>query len=511
MAPFASRLHSGFSGRQIGALAVVLLLLISPPLWTHPLPPQSDYVNHLARMHILAHLGDPLLSRFYDANWQIIPNLMMDLVIPFLERGVSVYFAGQIFAFMTFGLIVTGLLTLNRALFGRWSPVPLIGLPFLYNYIFLVGLANYLFGIGLALVALSAYVVLHERRLLAMAASAAFVFVIFFCHLFAVGIYGMGVLALEIMDMVTHRSPRRVVLRLVQAGIPFLVCIPLLLASPTRQLATEIAWEAGGKFTGIIYAIEIYSDVAAAIVVGSIAAAAVWLRRHNLIDVHPFGWVFLAVAVAIYMAMPRVLFASWLADQRLPIAILFIFVTAVRVKLHRREVRRGFIALLLLLVSVRVIEVDVAWSALSATGSQFKSSLRRIKPGSKILVAYGDRTGGSEAVDLGLVHAACLAVIERNALVSTVFAVEGKQVLRIKPEFSDRVDTADGTPPSIHEVLLAADEWRFPFDAYWRDWRKKYDYIYVIYTDTEDPDPVPDLLSLAFEGDRFKLYQIKKP
>jgi hypothetical protein len=47
----APRFRSGgFSGLQIAVLGVVFTLLISVPIWTHPLPPLSDYVNHLARM-----------------------------------------------------------------------------------------------------------------------------------------------------------------------------------------------------------------------------------------------------------------------------------------------------------------------------------------------------------------------------------------------------------------------------------------------------------------------------
>ena len=36
---------SGISGVQIGILFAALTLLISIPVWTHPLPPLSDYVT----------------------------------------------------------------------------------------------------------------------------------------------------------------------------------------------------------------------------------------------------------------------------------------------------------------------------------------------------------------------------------------------------------------------------------------------------------------------------------
>jgi hypothetical protein len=44
-----------------------------------------------------------------------------------------------------------------------------------------------------------------------------------------------------------------------------------------------------------------------------------------------------------------------------------------------------------------------------------------------------------------LVHAACIAMIERSALVTTAFTVQGKQILRVRDEYRDIVDTKDGT------------------------------------------------------------------
>src|ERR1700712_3451044 len=83
---------SGISGAQIGILFAALTLLISIPIWTHPLPPLSDYVNHLARMHIIAALqADPQASKFYEVNWQVIPNLTMDFIVPTLARVMNIY------------------------------------------------------------------------------------------------------------------------------------------------------------------------------------------------------------------------------------------------------------------------------------------------------------------------------------------------------------------------------------------------------------------------------------
>src|SRR5674476_1666181 len=115
----------GISGGQIAVLFAALTLLISIPIWTHPLPPLSDYVNHLARMHVIATLAkNPQFASFYELDWQVIPNLTMDLIVPQLARVMNVYRAGQVFIVGMFALIISGVLALNRALIGRWSVFP---------------------------------------------------------------------------------------------------------------------------------------------------------------------------------------------------------------------------------------------------------------------------------------------------------------------------------------------------------------------------------------------------
>ena len=78
---------AGYPVQHIIVLFAALTMLISIPIWTHPLPPLSDYVNHLARMHVIATLPkNPLLANFYEIDWQVVPNLTMDLVVPLLAR-----------------------------------------------------------------------------------------------------------------------------------------------------------------------------------------------------------------------------------------------------------------------------------------------------------------------------------------------------------------------------------------------------------------------------------------
>src|SRR6185437_10390849 len=238
---------AGFTGLQIALMAAAFTVLISVPIWTHPVPPLSDYINHLARMSTMATLAhDPRLANFYEIQWQIIPNLTMDLIVPLLAKGMKIYLAGQVFVVAMFALIISGTLVLNRALVGRWSALPLFAIPLLYNYVFLVGLMNYSFCIGVALWALAGWIAVRERAWpIRMLLSTACVVVLFFCHLSALGIYAIGVLSYESFRLWDRRRepwlPR--IVDFAAGGVPFIAAAPLLDASPTMELVGKMWWD----------------------------------------------------------------------------------------------------------------------------------------------------------------------------------------------------------------------------------------------------------------------------
>jgi hypothetical protein len=504
----------GFSGLHIAVMAVAFTILISIPIWTHPLPPLSDYVNHLARMNAIATLSDdPQLANFYTIQWQVIPNLTMDLIVPLLAKVMKIYLAGQVFLVAMFALIVSGTLALNRALVGRWSALPLFAIPLLYNYVFLVGLMNYIFGIGVALWALAGWVAVRERawsiRLLLSTAS---VVVLFFCHLSALGIYGIGVLSFEIWRLWQRRRepwPGRIA-DFVAGGLPFLAAAPLLYASPTMDLVGKSWWDQRGKLDGLTYVISDYSDIVAFAIITAMIGSIVWAVRHRVLRFHPVVFALMGVGAVVYFALPRIMFDTYMTDQRVPIGVAFMLLACGDLELRRRLIRRGFVVILIVLVSMRLTEIDYNWSQLSDSTSQFRSSVKRIAPGSKVFVAYADRSLGEDVRDLGLVHAACIAMIERSALVTTAFTVSGKQVMHVKPQYYDYVDRFDGTPPSITQLLVAASRPMPGTPAFWLNWTK-FDYLYLLFAEDDAPNPDPSRLKLVADGDRFQLYKIINP
>jgi hypothetical protein len=514
-----------FGKGKIAILFTVLVAIAAIPILLNPLPPLSDYINHLARMQVIANVhSDPDLSRYYEIDWQVIPNLMMDLILPPLLRIMNVYEAGQLYTLASFALILSGTVALNRQLFSRWSALPLVAAPLLYNDVFFVGTMNYVFGIGLMLWALTAWIALRERgRTLRLSLSALFVLGLFFCHLFALGVYGVGLLAFESQRLwnAWRRVPRSagkaaarramlpLVVDFVMTGLPFLPVPGLLMLSPTRGL-WNFDWQLNGKMAGLLFVIQAYSQIIAFLLAAVAASAAAWAFRRRALSFHRFGLVLLAVGAIVYIALPRVMFETYMVDLRLPISLTLILIACVDVDLRRPLARRVFAVGIIAILAVRVGEVEYRWRQLSATTDSFRQSVQLLKRGAKVAVAYADPNGGDRLRDYALVHADCIAVIDRSALVTTEFTVVGKQILHARPAYRRRVDTVDGTPPMIGTLVRVADRNDPDPDHYWVHWTSDYDYLYVLFTKPDFKNPDRTHLIEIFAGDRFILYRIER-
>ena len=85
----------------------------------------------------------------------------------------------------------------------------------------------------------------------------------------------------------------------------------------------------------------------------------------------------------------------------------------------------------------------------------------------------------------------------------------GKQVVHARPEYKEFVDAQDGTPPQTAQLVVAAEHPVPGMPQFWLNWTK-FDYLYVLFTEDEAPNPDPSRLRLVADGDRFQLYRIGK-
>src|SRR5262245_43600306 len=101
-------------------LAVIVLTALSLlPTLLVEIPARSDYLNHLARMHLLVDAGTANENPYYEIVFALYPNLAMDLIVPQLARFLEVERATRFFFLASQALIVAGAITLEWTVKGR--------------------------------------------------------------------------------------------------------------------------------------------------------------------------------------------------------------------------------------------------------------------------------------------------------------------------------------------------------------------------------------------------------
>lgn len=502
--------------RGAGALAVSLFLLAAFPILLTPLtplPPLVDYVNHLARMHVIADHGrDPVLARFYAVHWRVLPNLAMDLLVPPLVGVLGLFGAGKAFVFGALALMLTGPHAIQWAVFRRLSLGPCVAALFLYSESVSGGLLNYVFGIGLALWGIALWILMARAPMIWRSGGAAAVTaVLFLCHLAAAGVYLTAAASYELWLALTIPgfSWRRQAARLVPFLVAAAVVASLRAFGPHADAFEALHWSVRSKLLGIEWAFESQHlfrrpDAVAGLAITLTLGAAAW----RMLRVHAAGMVFAALAVAVFLVSPSEIIGASEVDGRLPTAFLFVLIGFLDLRLPTPRARLAFLAVLVTLLSVRVTLIEYAWRVMTVDTTDMEASAAFIPRGSTILVAQPD--SANDPAGFWLYYLPCLMTIERSSLVSVLFSNPTQQVIDVLPPYRAVTGGYNDDPPPLSELMdpPTASVFAPSGRIYWRRWRETYDFVYVIRTATE-PTGLPSGLRLVYAAHHFRLYAVE--
>src|SRR6267154_5881938 len=113
----AVRSETFMPGEFIHQRSVILIGLLFAasvvPVLSVETPAMIDYVNHLARMHLLVDAAAGLPNPAYEIDWQLYPNLAVDLIVPVVARFVSVETAARLFLLASQAMVVSGAIALE--------------------------------------------------------------------------------------------------------------------------------------------------------------------------------------------------------------------------------------------------------------------------------------------------------------------------------------------------------------------------------------------------------------
>src|ERR1700730_8469884 len=221
----------------------LMFAALSVPVLAAPVPPLTDYPNHLARCYVLAFGGsDPVLRQMFSAHWQIIPNIAVDLILPAMMRAFPPFTAGRIVLALCLLVPTGGAIALSYAYFRRRSFWQIAAGFAAFNALFLMGFMNFELATGIALWGAAAWIAYRQRFPVVTCACAMVIApVAFFSHLFGFCFYALLIGCHE-LSVILDRGPgkrtdvRNGAKRLLVAAIPFVIPVALYVLSPLGNL-----------------------------------------------------------------------------------------------------------------------------------------------------------------------------------------------------------------------------------------------------------------------------------
>lgn len=489
---------------QRSLLLVGLLFAVSVvPVLSVDTPAMIDYVNHLARMHLLVDAAAGRPNPAYEIDWQLYPNLAVDFIVPVAARLVSVETAARLFLLLSQTLVVSGAIALELKVRGRHQLSGFAALITLYSLPFLWGLLNWEFGCGVALWAIVFWI--HFRGgpwFFLVGLHTCFFIVLFFAHLFALGVYGLTIGCYEASQV---RRYRQAAGTFVAMAFPAVVACLFLMWSGGAPEQPAFTWWFGLKLMWPLLVMNCYNIFLSIALGVSIAGLLVFLGYNRVLGLTRPAVLIGSGFFLAYLLMPARLFGGAYADVRLIPAIMLILPAFLTVHWPSAAVRSVAALVAATIILINAANVASIWAAYRSDYAEIIASFRLLRANSTILVARSDAEVGR--INAPMFYAPTLAVHYATAFVPSLYTLSGQQPVRKSASKSafEIEDALDYLPTTISQLNSASAGETAP--SHVRAWRTNYDYLYIV---GDQPADIPDHLTSMMHGRRFTLYAIGK-
>ncbi len=478
----APRNEDGISSSPWLWLAICAGLLA--PLAVTPVLPLIDLYNHLARFHVLAHIGeDPFLAQNYAENWRLLPNVGFDyLTVPLVRLLPPLLLAKTIVAAII-AVQFSGVLYLNKVLTGRinsWTV--LLATALSYSFILNWGFINYLLGAGLLLWALAIWVRWRNRPLLATAACSVLATLIFLTHGFAFGVYGLMLGGIE-FGLWLLRPQRRwtdlaggaalLALQAVAPAVLFLNTTTSQAQSYHEPITERVQRFAETGTFGDRLSLQIWTraesllrvaetpwpalDAVLFIITATLLACAVWRGWLGIARVAIPALVLVAI---LFVVMPGALFGASHLYERMPLMFCLLLAASLHTRSESQPAaRRCLLALLAIITILRLFALCLGWSIYRQDYEAFHAVTKDLKPHSVLateLVLGNNRRDG--------MYPRCqmygpLAVIEKQAA-AMLFASPAQQPMVLRGRLRAYAETTRTMTGEVEAMIRLS---RLPF------------------------------------------------
>jgi hypothetical protein len=447
---------SSFKNKTHLQYFILTLFLCLPLIFTTYIP-LVDYPSHLARCYIITHYHQSaFFQQHYRLAWGPIPNLAMDLIIPWLIPLAGAIWAGKLFLLGLLLLYSFSCYFLAREVYGYYTKAAFIPLFFFYNSTFLMGFINYVAGVSLFVLTLAVW--LRWRRNWSIAKWLVFCILVGACylaHLSSVAILVLCIMTLLIREIWLSQANRiqPMVLTTALAG-PWLAYRFFM---HTGGSVGSIIWNSPkGKLIALLDIVRGYSiavDSLLILILLACIAYAVVIRTK--LTIYPVVLIPALALLVAFVLCPLILYTSSGADARFiwPACILLSLSFQFELPQHKSRILLNCIVLAFLL------HLGTIWSDWYRADREAQSVVQTFKalPRNATLYPAFYNLGSVDMVKQhhGLEHLACYAVMTRDAFVPTVFAQQGQQPLVMQPKYSYHVWDEQGYATREYDYLWA--------------------------------------------------------
>jgi hypothetical protein len=441
-----------------------IVLVLSAPFFIFDTIPLYDLPNHMARQFLLFGPAVAGADSYYEVHWRLIPNLAIEGTVGLLHNVLSIELSIRIFLALTVAQLFLGTLAVRRALFGRAGGLPLAAALFAYTGPLLFGFVNFCFGLGFVLWVFALWLRWRERTLsipiLGLLAAVALL-----AHLFAFCVYALVVVSCWAGGAAArwrHGETPRAILsssrQLLHLAVPAAL-YPIAMPHDGALVPTYAdGWQAKVAALGTLLG---FSDpVFDGLYLFAAAAGAVVIAS-RVIVAPEMRWPLAGLTIA-FLLLPHRLGQGTFVDYRVPLCIVLFLIGSTGWRDAADPWRRRAALLVGGLLALRLGILCAQWAAWQPDYAQYRAAFELLPPGAKLLplAPAPGRINLYDHPPLG--HVAALAVIQRGALIPTLFADSDHQLVRYQPAFAAlSTDTPALTDAGSYDYMLLIRPERF--------------------------------------------------
>lgn len=486
-----------FGMAYLGLLCIVLF-----PIWNCDYLPLQDYTNHLARMFVIANIQDDTnLQKFYEVQFNILPNLAMDLTVPWLSHIIPLQLAGRLFVTAIIVLITSGCVFLSWVVWKIPNVMSLASFLIVFNHAFLKGFLNFLIGIGFCLWAIGFWILARDRSLFKrwLLGSLMGLF-LFFCHIYAFGVYAIAIVGSElIMSLKDCRFEFKRAAILYVQNVSQLI-LPLLAYgfSPTADAKMQLSFATWEQkiwiYPQTLVPFSSYSEVLLQITTLFCIAEIFYLFLFKKIQISAAILAPIAAILVVYIFIPRNMSGGWNTDWRLLLPILLLTFSSTFVVSKPKLWQKISAIALVLLVLLQVYSVNRTWTNVQGEYQQIQNLITKIEPGHRLFFTRAYSSYHYECYPI--MHAATSAAIAKSAFVPSLFAFDKQQPLQFKDSPIPVIKKPRACPGYSEDIYQ---------DVEWPEAIAYYDYLLIGFP--EQFEDLPTNLDRIAAEDIYTLYR----